>query len=218
MTAKKKDDTEDKTKVFDVSKPGESAPSATARPIIVNRSGSLTQDPMVKPESNGESKDSTEDESDVDEQSKVTISGKEKTIEPSKEMIEEVEKSKNDVDEESGDDSTDAGEASEEEEIGSSDSIDSDSGAVDAIADEVKTKAQAKKLSEEEAKKKAELQKIVDSKKYFVPINESAVGGSKGVKIILYILVSLVLLGIALNFAIDAGVIDVGIEPLTNLL
>lgn len=189
MSAKKKSEDDSESKVFDVAKPGESSPSASSRPIIVNRSGSLKNDPMVTADSDSEaSKDETE-KSDSE-----TIQTHEKVIVPSKEMIEESKKdSDNSTIENSEDETTETskdedGEV-ENKELESNDSAESE--VVDELASEVHTKAQDKKLSEEVARKQAELQKIIDSKKYYVPIRESGPSRSgRRILIVLFLVIA----------------------------
>ncbi len=84
-----------------------------------------------------------------------------------------------------------------------------------AIADSVVQKK--KRSPEDESESREKYQKLIDDKTYFLNIKESAASGT-GVKILI-ILLFLVLVGmVAVNFLIDAGVIDLGITPLTNLL
>ncbi len=91
--------------------------------------------------------------------------------------------------------------------------------AKDASTDEVdKTKesADAKALAEQEART-AEVQKLVNSKEFFVPIGQASRRRSNYAGIILLILV-IVAAAIGVNFAVDAELIEIGVEPLTDFL
>lgn len=140
MTIKK--DSPKDSKVFDVSKPGETAADPTSRPVIVGHTGTRQQDPMVVEEKTDE---------------KTSPANKEKLVlEPKRELnIEppsELENSKKDPEP--------SVQPSEKEETGS--------GVVDALAEAVTTKKEQAKAKSEDGQKTQEIEKIIASKKYFV--------------------------------------------------
>ena len=92
---------------------------------------------------------------------------------------------------------------------------DSDSAGVNELANSVETKKDAAKKAEEAAKKDAELQKLIDSGKYVVPIGRDSSHRATGQKrhevtLILFILLIAVVAGTYL--AVDAGILDIGYE------
>lgn len=88
--------------------------------------------------------------------------------------------------------------------------------ASDNEVDETKATAEAKEQAEEDARK-AEIQKLVNSKEFFVPIGQVSRRRSNYTVVILLILV-IIAAAISINFAVDAEIIEIGIEPLTNFL
>ena len=86
----------------------------------------------------------------------------------------------------------------------------SETASVDAVVAEVGDKKESAKKAEEQAKRDQEVQALIDSKKYVVPIGHESVAEKKNtVAIILFILVILVLGAYA---AIDAELVDVGLK------
>jgi hypothetical protein len=69
---------------------------------------------------------------------------------------------------------------------------------------------------EKQAKKDAELQKLVDNKQYFLPINSVEKRRSKQV-VVIGILLSLILIVAWVDIALDAGLIEInGVKPITH--
>lgn len=87
----------------------------------------------------------------------------------------------------------------------------SDAASVDTLAASAETKKQAAKKAEEQAKRDAELQELIDSKKYLVPIKHG-VGGNGGTRLLLVGMLIVVLLLVGVYLLIDAGIVDVGVE------
>ncbi len=93
---------------------------------------------------------------------------------------------------------------------------DSDAAGVDALAESVNSKKEAAKKAEEQAKKDAEVQALIDSKKYVVPIGHDGPGnkkaGKKGSGLLLTLILLIVIALTTAYLLIDAEVIDIGYE------
>jgi hypothetical protein len=200
-----KNDTDKKNlsdQMDDVARPGKTPANPTSRPVIVGHRPMLHQDPMV-------SKTDESEESSVEDTGPKKKSGfGTNTIQPSEEAKEEARdaKEKEEIEEKVDD-----------EKVNQDDQLSgSSSAAVDALAGEVNAKREAEKASEAELKKQAELEEVIQSHKYFVPIGE--VSKRRMNFIILGLLVFALLVVVAVNFAIDADLLDIGLQPLTDLL
>lgn len=91
-----------------------------------------------------------------------------------------------------------------------------DAAAVDAVASEAGAKKQPTGPTEAENAKQAALEKAIASKQYFVPISRTK---SRGVShMITVALVVVLLLAVAVELAIDAGVLNVGVPPVIDLI
>lgn len=90
-------------------------------------------------------------------------------------------------------------------------------GVVDSLVNEVGNKKADQKAKDEMAAKAAEAEKLVQSKKYFVPIGQVSRRRSHRLGAVLIIFIVFFCL-LVLNIAADAEVIDLGINPLTDLL
>jgi hypothetical protein len=211
-------------KVFDVAKPGDSKPDASARPIIVGH-GPMVQDPMMAAESKDKSEPPTAPDLDAkakaDEEKspeKAVFHGP-KRIEPlhteseedspAKILEEETvpaetteEKSEPAKETESETKTEDEKSTDEQTDTGSSDSA-----AVDALA----ASAEKRKIQETEAEmtKRKAMQELANSKKYYVPIKETHGKKSTGAFTVI-----LLLLVVAAGFylAVDAELIDIGMK------
>ena len=87
----------------------------------------------------------------------------------------------------------------------------SDSANVDAIAQSAETKKEAARKAEEKAKKDAELQNLIDSKQYFVPIGHHAAATKKGRGLIVFLAVLIAVIVVA-YLAVDSELVDVGLK------
>ena len=206
-------------KIMDVSKPGKSAPPRTSRPVIVGH-GPMAKDstvveevkepdtlnePAVAPSTShkkivplGDSEkpaDAPAEEPKPDEVKPEEKQPDEVAAEPPKEESPKEEPPKEEP----------ANEKSDEDK-GESDS--SDSGAVDAMAEQAEAKKKADKEAEAAIAKQQEIQKLVDSKKYNVPIGHDSTkkGGSK---VALILLLVILVLAAGAYLAADAGVVKV---------
>lgn len=200
VSKKNKDDSKiPVSKLVDVAKPGETAASATSRPIIVGHGSTMKLDPMVKAAA-GDAKDTPPPAS-------VKTRGY-TVIDPPKhnDSVDKIQVSSptNDT----------SNQATKPE---PSNPQSSDSAAVDALAGGVSTKKEEQKADEEAAKRALELENMIASKEYFVPIGEAKRRRSNQNLLAVIILLLFTTLA-GLNFAVDADMLDIGIPPLTNLL
>jgi hypothetical protein len=188
----------DPKQVMDVSKPGKTAANATARPVIVGHR-SIVQDPMVNA-----AEEANPDVPKEEPAPTVTPAGK-KVITP-------ISEPENPADEEAVQESEQPAESAEqaaEAPVDSTDGESSETAVVDAVADQVGAKKKEEQLSEEEKKKQEALDKLVAEKKYFVPIGKAHHKSRKTAPIVLLVLLLLVAGGLA---AVDAGVLDIGVD------
>ncbi len=209
-------------KVMDVAKPGKSAPSTTSRPVIVGH-GPMMQDPMVNDQNDSKKEENTE---------KVVVHGP-KVIAPlgiSNGSTEETKKAEppgapeppaepeatpetlkpEDQPTEAAEPKPDAQPEPQKAEATPEPAKDepSEDGAVDALAEQA---AKAKKPPEdvEAAKRQEALDKLVTEKKYFVPIGQ--VSRRRHARWALFLFILLVLAA-ACVLAVDAEVVDLGID------
>ncbi len=212
-TTNNKKESPDQSKVFDVAKPGEAAPPATGRPIITQHPGGMTQDPMVKQKETAVIKDADVEIAKLQEdESNDSVITEKKVIAPISDDMKNNASSDDtstEVPEEENGDQT----KTEDEPLNDG----GDAGAVDALAQEVSSKKEASKAEAQAKKQREEIQKIIDSKKYVVPIGEEAHRKS-GRRALMFLVVFLVIVVLAVNFGVDAELIDVGFEPFTDIL
>lgn len=87
----------------------------------------------------------------------------------------------------------------------------SETASVDALAEASEKPKLDQKLQEEESKREAALQELIDSKKYFVPLAHDSSKPKKRSGFMVFLVLLLVLL-VAGYVLVDAGIIDVGIK------
>ncbi len=213
-------------KVFDVAKPGKSQPAPTSRPIIVNHSPEV-QDPMFAKTSSAPKIKTTsiavgghEDEEDKSPESTAASTATLSSVD----RVTITPPSHNDTDKEpeapSGDkqgleadsDSVVLTEESDTSELSGA----SDSAAVDAIAEQANLNKKHKETPEEASKREA-LEKLIENKKYFLPIDEAK--HIHALERILFVMLVIFLIGlVAADLAIDAGLIKTEIKPVIDLI
>ncbi len=202
---------EKSAKLFDVAKPGESAPSATSRPIILGHAKTITTDPMVREESATDEK--------KEEAVPVRQNSQPKVIAPLS-ATEELKKAPEDnqVEEAAQPEAEKPVEEEPKVEPETPSAHGSDEAAVvDAIAQEADGKRQSQKEAEALAVKAEEVKKSIESKEFFVPIGQESRRRSYRLVIVgLILLIAIIIAGF--NLALDADLLDIGVEPLTNLL
>ncbi len=240
-------------KLFDVAKPGKSAPTTTSRPIIVGHAPMMKRDPMMRDSADVEKEQIEQETSTEVAKTPVIVKSHEKRLNPlpaetetetvvavksdEKEVdapdspeIEPEPTQKRDSDEPEtakiipdppNEEEQSANEPSEPEEDSASDpdtAADSNSkAAVDSLVNEVSAKQADKKAQQDLDAKVAEIEASIQKKEYFVPIGQVSRRRSNRILIILLIVVLLVAV-VGVNLAIDAGMLDVGVEPLTDIL
>lgn len=92
-----------------------------------------------------------------------------------------------------------------------SDTVGSDAASVNALAQTAETKKDAAKKAEEQVQKDAELQKLIDSHQYFVPIGAHHHKDKKGRRLA-WFLVFLIVALIGSYLAVDAELVDIGLK------
>lgn len=205
-------------KVMDVSKPGKTPPSATARPVIVGH-GPRAQDPMMAP------KPGTDDDDDAKPAAAPMLAGKGKTIQPLASAAADSAKEADTVPTEKGDaaepkkaaDDEPAAKPAADAEPAKSDAPAESSSSIPADEAELETEedkdaavaAQKKKQEEAEQAKAEQIEKLITEKRYFVKISEVKRKRTNTVAFI--VLLVLVLAGGA-YYAVDAGIVKTSIK------
>jgi len=212
-------------KVMDVSKPGKTAPSQTGRPTITGH-GPMAKDPTVVDTA---PKDETADpisESANEAAGSLTAATRKKIVPISDDVKPEADaetvkpaepeaasgKKPEPADEPAADSLAEPADEETEtaEKPADADAAGgaSESGAVDAVAEQAQAKKQADKDAEAAIAKQQETQKLIENKKYFVPIGHDSTkkGGSRKA---LIVLVVLIVVAAGAYLAADAGVVKV---------
>lgn len=199
---------QDSPAVFDVSKPGKTEASATSRPIVVTQNEDV-EDPMVSPSKVAVIEESKETEKEPEETEKTDqktkdekslLSHRGKTIQPvvveaeaePATQTEPVAEAKDEPEPEVKDTEPEAKteEPALAEEAKTEQSSDASNGnaEINAVAKQAEAKKAQKETEEEIAKRKA-LQELIDSKKYFIPLDETK--KSRSIKAMLIIIIIL---------------------------
>jgi hypothetical protein len=218
--------------VFDVSKPGKSAPTATAKPIIVTNRPML-QDPMVVEESGKETESPAKAKvtiqpititsaDDAESDDKITVTTSEtKSEEPKQEPTEPVAPPQPKPAAEVAAPAERPDEVAPVEEpkpepVPVPDKEKAEEPAPEGT-EEVTDKplapgeedAAAKKAEEEKAEHEAAISKLVENQQYFLPIN--SVEGRKTKRFIALGILLILVLGVAwVDIALDAGLVHIG--------
>lgn len=192
-------------KSMDVSKPGEVTPDATSRPIIVGHKPMIQQDPMVSPAENQD----TPPEVAENTEKKVT-SHSEKVVQPPSVSADAAEVA---------DPKPEEPEAKSPEESENSDDaapVSDEAAIVDAVAEQAKAnKKNSGEPTEEDKKKQAEITKLIEEKKYFVPLKVASHKRNSRVSIVFLLLLLLVA---GAYLVADAGLIDPGFNLPIDLI
>lgn len=203
-------------KVFDVAKPGKSMATATSRPVIVSN-GPLLPDPMM-------SDGSSDARPGVGNSPRLTIKplsdddGTDKKVAVNKKPVEEAPAAEAEAPKDVPKDEPQAPETEEKVEEPAPETSETEEVPADIGGDtppSLENKAQ--KEAEAAAKQQAELDKLTESRDYFLPIN--AVERRRSKVVVWSLLVLSLVLGLVLvNFLLDADVLTInGVKPLTNL-
>lgn len=191
----KKSDSPSSAPVFDVSKPGETAASPTARPIITTHKAILKQDPMMSPEEDKEKepekKAPLKPKREIKVEPPASSAAEDKTATAPPEEAEAPEPAKEDL---------------------SQQPQTSDEAAIDALASQTTAKREQQKTDEAAARKKAEIDQLITSKKYHLPIHDPVYGGSSSFTWFINSILIIMVLAAAAVLAHDAGYVDLGID------
>lgn len=202
----------------DVAKPGKSSPSPTSRPVIVTHRPIL-KDPMVnhedeapkadKPTLKAPSKRAAELESLT--MPKLPVDAEETTDEPTNHKDDAP--SKDSIPEPKKETADPTPEDKEDDKVDASDNT-VPTPPLDAKAAQPGDEDEAVLAAQE--KHDASVQKLIENKKYFLPINSVEKRRAKHT-LVLGVGVSVLLLLAWANIALDAGLISIdGVEPLTH--
>ena len=198
-----KNEIDNSAKLFDVAKPGKTPPSATSRPVIVGHGSMVKNDPMVV------RGDTEKDEG----KQPFKISVRELKIVPDNPEAAEEDITASESEEDGAAAEEPPAETPAQEEVVPAAS---ETGVVDSLMNEVDAKQADKKQKKELETLTNELEKSIEAKEFFVPIGLESRHRSNQ---ILLILVLILVLGVAgLNFAIDAEVVNIGIDPFTDFI
>lgn len=187
-------------KLFDVAQPANKvAAQPTSRPIITRHNAGMKQDPMVTTQSK---KTTKEVAVDTDNANGEAMIHKQIKIEPLT-LKAEAEKPEEPAPEEAPEALTEPTEAG--------------SPAVNEITQQITAKQADKKQKQDMQAHADEIEQLIASKHYFVPIGQVNRRRSH-YRVILALVVAIALMAVCLNFAIDAEAIDIGIDALTNII
>jgi FtsZ-interacting cell division protein ZipA len=197
-------------KIFDVVRPGKAMPAESARPIIVT-GRKLARDPMMVPETRDEASESVE--ATLEKAPERKLSQTKTRIEPlAAPAHTEPQPEETPATQPKPQPSLQVPEAKEEP----SETTDSEVYSEDEPDfSKAPTKADTDAQTEAEAKRAAELEAMVQSKKYFVPINAVKRRQSMQVVIILLVIVILSVVGVS---ALAPDLLENSISTLTDLL
>lgn len=187
-------------KIIDIAHPGKSAPTATSKPVLVSNRP-LLKDPMVVDEAAAKEPETTASAGNPslkpklhplgeDQPAKRAADGKPAETEPTKDT--EVPAEVPSPEEVTEDDTTDTG------------------------LENIKDPASIAEEDKAKSERQAAVQKLVDNKQYFLPINSVEKRRAKHV-VILGLVLSLVLAAAWADVALDAGLIKLGdVKPVTH--
>ena len=191
------DSKKDPKKLMDVSKPGKTAPSTTAKPVIVGHKPLLQQDPMVNPSG---AEDKEEINTEASHAAKVIEPPTEAEQAPQTDEAEQTEAVETPTEPEKTEEQTPALEPAKETEP-----AEDNSAVVDAVAEQANAKKKTDELSQEEKKKQEAVAKLIEEKTYFVPIKIAS--RKRNARATIFILIVLLLL-VGVYLAADAGIIS----------
>jgi len=200
-------------KVFDVANAGQTTPPANSRPIIVTHGGMLEDPMMAKPSSESAAKKADlNTKADVTRDDLAAKGEDPKSASPSNRVkifpINDQESTKKQANKLEG-------EVSKPE---VSPVSDTETAVISAVVNQAGSVRDEKdQANDNDTKRKAEIEQAITDKKYFLNIGEShSVRSFNRAIILLLILLLLSLVGF--NFALDANLLDIDIQPVTNLI
>jgi hypothetical protein len=195
-------------KIIDVAQPGKTAPAGTSRPIIVGHK-MLQQDPMIS-----EDKAVATPEPEKAEDKAPAATSHNKVIVPLNETKPEVKAA--DAKAKSEEPKPEESPKPEEPKDDEPNSAETDGSAVvDAVAEQATAKKKQDQETEADKKRQAELEKLVEEKKYFVPIGQVRHRRNTRWGIALLFLLIIV---VGAYLALDAGVVQANIKLPIDLI
>ncbi len=218
------------SKPTDDQKPNETtekadAPKPKEAGVTATQNSALPTNTPIDPEDLGDlvSDEPLVENSEKDSETKDT---NKKVIEPSEEAKAAAEAAKDEPKEDEDENNTDAkkdesdseessGDVSEEEQVEGAIVQEPEGGLVDELAKQAVAKKQAAEQSKEDTVQQEKLRGLINDKTYFVPISQITRHRRK----VVTVLILLLLLGaVGLNLAMDAGMVDLGVQPLTDII
>lgn len=195
--------------IMDVARPGTSAPSATSKPVLVSNRPMLKDPTLTKETEQASDVPDKENSSHGPEKGQMVV----KPLEPTEDksiVTKDDEKSAEPVTEPTAD-------ATPSQPVATDDTIETrDSLETEEESPAQQTDAEADAAAKALAKHDADIEKLVESKRYYLPIN--AVNDQKTKRfIIMGAVLSLILIVVWLDIALDAGLIKLsGIKAVTH--
>jgi hypothetical protein len=199
-------------KIVDVSQPGKTAPAGTSRPIIVGHK-MLQQDPMISEDKAATVPEPGKTEDKPAEAAPAAAPRNNKVIAPLTESKSEDEPPEPEAKTEEPKPEEPKPEETKEE--GSEPAKADGSAVVDAVIEQAGAKRKQDQESEADKKRQAELEKLIEEKKYFVPIGQ--VRRRRNTRWGITILLLLVIIAGA-YLALDAGLIQANIKLPVDLI
>lgn len=184
-----------KSRVMDVASPGKSKPDATSRPIIVTH-GAIMKDPMMQAATVQTAKTVNDETGTADSQTSAQTSHAERVVRPPEPSA-----------------PAEAPEKPADEPVTMPDEPTSDEGnesaIIDAIAEQAGSKKKTKDQDSEQKARNEALDKLIQEKKYFVPIGQVRKHHNRNAGILILVLIVIFVAGI---LAIDAEVLNLGLK------
>ncbi len=169
MATDKQEKNNNQSKVVDIRQPGKSTPSAFSKPVIVSNKP-IIRDPMV---SDKQQKKHSEPAISMQRENPQVITPLKENKIKERDSVEDIDKATNSIKEKSADTKTSV---TENKPITSeSDKGNSNASVVDAVIDQATRENDKKKAEKqlEQERQRNEAEKLINKKKYFVPITEA---------------------------------------------
>lgn len=183
---------EEPTKIIDVSHPKDVRPPATSKPVIVGHTNIVQRDPMMSPSVEADSSDNSV--SDTTLQSKPK---RELNLQPLSESETASE------DQSLGSEGENPPKSNTDQPTDTENNGDTSDGAINATLEGINTKKEAAEAKEREEKATREINGLVNSKKYFVKINDTP--QARNTKIFLWLIILILIAGAGWYFGIGPG-------------
>ncbi len=197
----------DDAKVMDVSRPGKGKIVPTSRPVVA---------PLVADTPKNDDTDAGTSTPETEQPAPLTPSSGHKVIEPLSETAVTEDTETADAIEAAAPEESAAEQDSEgaepEPETAAGQDQTSEAAEVNALAKAAEAKKLAAKEAEAQKKKEEELQQLIDSKQYVVPIGQGARSARSRSGMFVGVLLAVLVLLLAAYLLVDAGVVDPGFD------